>query len=135
MAQDPLRQFMNMADDVRRNIDSMISQGTRQIKTTLPQLPFPGAGGGAPELPTGPQELLAKLPKLPEIPGLPTPAIPAAKKMATPKFLSGGPRVEVHPEEWHNSHTLSPGELASLRAPLQKNGVPTSTTRPRVLSK
>jgi len=135
MAQDPLRQIMSMADDARKQVDSLISQGTRQIKTTLPQLPFPG--DGTPELPKGPQELLAKLPKLPEIPGLPTPELPAAKKRAaaTSKFLSTGPRLQVHPKEWHNSHTLSPAEIVSLRGALQKNGVPTSSIRPRVLSK
>lgn len=137
MAQDPLRQIMSMADDLRRNVDSMITQGTRQVKGALPQLPFPGAGNGVPELPKGPQELLAKFPKLPELPGgLPGGlSTTATEKAPTQKFLPTGPRLEVHPKEWHNSHTLSPGEIIALKGALQKNGVPTSALAPKVLSK
>lgn len=136
--QDPLRQMMTMVDDLRRNVDSMISQGTRQIRSSLPALPLPG--GATPELPaglpSGPQELLTKLPKLPELPGMqkaasmPTPPAPPSSK-----YLKTGPQLEVHPAEWHNSHTLSPAELASLPSQLRKNGVPTPVISASVLTK
>lgn len=91
MPQDPLRQFFTIVDDVRSNIDSMISQGTRQVKATLPQLPFPGAVEIPAGLPKGPGDILDKLPKLPGLPTLgtekkteaPTPTPPNLRRTPT----------------------------------------------------
>ena len=136
--QDPLRQMMTMVEDLRRNVDSMISQGTRRIRSSVPALPFPGgATPGLPAgLPSGPQDLLAKLPALPELPGMQKAkaAIPPPRR-ATSKYLQTGPKLQVHPKEWHNSHTLSPSELASLPSILRKNGVPTPAISASVLTK
>jgi hypothetical protein len=124
---------MEMADDVRKNIDSAITQGTRQVKSTLPQLPFPG--GEASDFAKGPQDILAKIPKLPMLPELPgTKTAAPAAKVPTSKFLAGGPMVEVT-NEWHDSHTLSPRELEALKSPLQKDSVPTPSAPAIVLRK
>lgn len=94
---DPLSQAMNMADSVRRQIDSMVRQGTRGIKASLPELPafpgmpegfpalpgngeFPGLPEGLPEgLPT-PDDILSRLPTLPGFNEVPTiPEIPVVE--------------------------------------------------------
>jgi len=130
---DPLRQIMEMADDVRKNIDSAITQGTKQVKSTLPQLPFPG--GEAPDFAKGPQDILTKIPKLPLLPELPgTKTKTAGEKVATSKFGARGPMVEVT-KEYHDSHTLSQSELAALHSPLEKDSVPTPSAPTIVLRK
>lgn len=58
---------MSMAEDARKQFDSMIGQGTRTMRSALPELPIPGATGNS-KLPAGPTEILAKLPKLPSLP-------------------------------------------------------------------
>jgi len=123
---------MEMADDVRKNIDSVISQGTRQVKSSLPELPFPG--GEASDFAKGPQDILAKIPKLPLLPELPGTKAATTEKKPTSKFLAGGPMLEVT-KEYHDSHTLSPGELAALHSPLLKDSVPTPPAPTRALSK
>lgn len=74
-AKDPLRQLMDMAEDFRSNVDSMVSQGTKSVQASLPELPFPGEGKAKLPSPTG---ILAKLPKLPSLP------IAGAEKAAAP---------------------------------------------------
>lgn len=76
--EDPLRTLMSMADDARKQVDSLVSQGARTVRGALPELPVPGAKGNT--LPTGPTEILAKLPKLPSLPGAEAKPAPAARK-------------------------------------------------------
>lgn len=134
-AQDPLRQLMNMADDARSKVNSMVSQGTRQIKGVLPELPLPGVQG-APKLPTGlpsgPEELLANLPKLSS---LGTTTRKTSTRTGSSKFTLTGPQVQISEPFWGNSHTYGAKELEKLPTRLQKNSVPTRRVRPKVLTK
>lgn len=81
--QDPLRTFMSMAEDLRSNVDSMISQGTKSIQASLPALPgFPG-GGKAPTGSKGIGDILSRLPKIPNLPALPGTEAAETKKTTT----------------------------------------------------
>lgn len=82
-AQDPLRTFMSMADDLRANVDSMISQGTKSIQASLPALPgFPG--GKTPVGSKGIGDILSRLPKIPSLPALPGTEAAETKRTTAP---------------------------------------------------
>lgn len=91
-AKDPLRQLMEMADQVRSNVDSMVSEGTKGIRGALPELPFPGEGKTRSPL-AAPEDILARLPKLPRLPGMaeekaaPTPVAPRPTPTPRPTGL------------------------------------------------
>ena len=102
---DPLKQAMDSADNMRKQVNNMMRRGSRGIRAALPEPPegFPVPPDFAlpelPALPTPPTNGLPELPVPPEgapaFPGLPAefPALPTLPEL--PVFPTEPPEIPV----------------------------------------